>query len=98
MTIRDGKDVVEWIEQHVDYKALNHATAEKAAVWWLADIWAEGLRDMNRREWIQTLIDGLKPLDLSAITDHLANLREDGIDVDTDTVESLTEFFKENLK
>jgi hypothetical protein len=91
-----ASDVIRWIEERVDYVALGHDSAKRAAMWWLAQFAVDWIHDMNSRERMEMVVYGLPPITKEDLDDHLQApwLNNDvDTDIDADVEEDLTRFW-----
>lgn len=88
-----------WVEAHVtpdQLKHNGHKSATAALTWFVAFRQAEELRDsMGGREWVELVIHGLPPLDLTGVDEEWAEFAQEEADSDEpfDLTSELEDFF-----
>lgn len=70
-------DVVAWIAANADWASAGHDSPEEAAIWWLSVYLAEDFfSDLSGRERAEILRDGVSPVTLDDISEHLQDMHD----------------------
>lgn len=72
--VKSFEDLVAWIKAEVDPKEYGSATAEDAAMWFVAVKMAEMYCDTNTiKDWARLIIGGMSPLTPDECTEWILN-------------------------
>lgn len=93
-----AKDVMVWIEAHVDPGKVGEDTPEESARWWKANVDAESYSEMSSRDLAEFCLNGMTPNTLDDVTDevqapHLGETVETTTDLDDYVESQLRKFF-----